>query len=145
MRVLRKATALVLALSVLCSFCAPIVSAAGSHSDDENEPPVKYQYIQDTRCELIINGSNAGIKSYVYGVNGTVTTCKIELKLQKKVLFWWTTVETWEKTEANYQTSLNVTAPVISGKTYRAVAVVTVWAGSNSESATATSATVEAP
>lgn len=57
MRVLRKATALVLALSVLCSFCAPIVSAAGSHSDDEvvvtvapyytlNESASGYSYLQ---------------------------------------------------------------------------------------------------
>ena len=114
-------------------------------STDTEEMKTKSQYIHQAFCNLEIIGDTARIQSFVKGTNGSTTKCEIELKLQKKVLVWWITVETWNKTALSYQASLNATHSVESGKTYRAVAVCTVWNGSNSESATVTSASVEAP
>lgn len=144
MRVMNRTLALLMLVLILCNMCLPIVDAVGQEQDADDEI-LRYQYIQGKQCELAISGGTASISSSVKGTNGSTTKCEIELKLQKKVLFWWTTVETWNKTALSYQTSLNVTHSVESGKTYRAVAVVTVWNGSNSESATVTSASGEAP
>lgn len=145
MRVPNKTLALLMLFLILCNMCLPIVDAAGQEQNADNEMPVRYQYIQSVKCDLVINGATASIKSSVRGSNGSTTKCEIELKLQMKVLIWWITVGTWNKTALSYQASLNATHSVESGKTYRAVAVCTVWNGSNSESATVTSAFVEAP
>lgn len=44
-----------------------------------------------------------------------------------------------------FQTFLPPNRAVVSGKTFRAVAVVTVWNGNNSETITVTSGSVKAP
>lgn len=144
MRVMSRTLSLLTVFLVLCTMCFSIVSAEQESAFDD-AISVRYQYIQSARCILSINDDTASIGSNVKGTYGSTTRCEIELKLQKKVLFWWSTVETWDKTALSYQTSLNVTYSVESGKTYRAVAVFSVWNGSNSETATITSASVEAP
>lgn len=144
MRVMNRTLALLLLVLILCNMCLPIVDAAGQEQDADDEI-LRYQYIQGAKCNLVISGATASISSNVRGTYGSTTKCVIELKLQKKVLFWWTTVETWNKSTLSYQASLNATHSVESGKTYRAVAVCTVWNGSDSETATVTSASVEAP
>ncbi len=141
---MNRTLALLLLVFILCNMCLPIVDAAGQEQDADDEI-LRYQYIQGAKCDLVISGATASISSSVRGTYGSTTKCEIELKLQKKVLFWWTTVETWNKTSLSYQTSLNITHAVDSGKTYRAVAAVTVWNGSSSESATVTTVSVEAP
>lgn len=145
MSAMNRTLALLMLFLILCNMCLPIVYAAGQEQNADDEIPLRYQYIQNVKCDLVINGASASINSRVRGTNGSTTKCEIELKLQKKVLVWWITVETWNKTALSYQASLNATHSVESGKTYRAVAVCTVWNGSNSESATVTSASVEAP
>ncbi len=145
MRVMNRALVLLMLFLILSAMCLPIVATAEMVATVDREVPVKYQYIYGIRCELSIGGEAASINSYVRGTNGSTTKCEIELKLQKKFMFWWTTVETWNKTALSYQTSLNARHSVESGKTYRAVAVCTVWNGSSPETATAMSAAVEAP
>lgn len=145
MMIVKRTLALFALCLLLCSACLPIVFAADSDNQGPGDPPVDWQIIQQANCSLAISGGEASIRSNVRGTYGSTTSCKIELKLQKRVLFWWSTVETWEKTQADYQTSLNVSYPITSGKSYRAVAVLTVWNGSSSESTTRTTATVEAP
>lgn len=145
MRIMKRTLAVLMLFLILCSMCLPVAKAADLGSTANDEIPIKYQYIHQAYCNLEITGGTASIKSFVKGSAGSTTKCEIELKLQKKVLFWWTTVETWTKTAMDYQASLNVTHSVVSGKSYRAVAEFTVWNGSSSESATATSATKEAP
>ena len=141
----KKTAGLFALLLWFCSLCAPFAVAAEVESPVDEKPPVDFQYIVSSRCNLEITNGVANIVSSVRGTYGSTTECKIELKLQKKVLFWWSTVETWEKTAQSYQATLSATNPVTSGKTYRAVAEVTVWNGSSSESTTVTSASVEAP
>lgn len=140
-----RIVALVLMLTVLCTACILAVFASSPDTATEESIPAKNQIIQQINCDLRISGSTAVLLSDVKGTAGSTTKCEIELKLQKKFMFWWTTVETWNKTALSYQTSLNATHSVESGKTYRAVAVCTVWNGSSSETATAASASVEAP
>ena len=139
-----RTVAFALAVLFLCATCSSAVYASSASETQENQSG-RYQIIQQNNCDLVISGATAIIRSNVGGIAGSTTKCEIELKLQRKVLFWWTTVETWNKTAMDYQASLNVTHSVESGKTYRAVAEFTVWNGSSSESATATSATKEAP
>lgn len=145
MKVLTRALALLVSALLFCAICLSTVTAAELGSTADEDMPIRYQYIYAADCDLVISGGTASIQSFVRGTPGSTTKCKIELKLQKKVLFWWTTVETWNKTALSYQASLNITQAVDSGKAYRAVAVFTVWNGSNSESATVTTASVEAP
>lgn len=145
MRIMKRTLAVLMLFLILCSMYLPAAKAADLESTANDEIPIKYQYIHQAYCNLEIIGGSASIKSFVKGSAGSTTKCEIELKLQRKVLFWWTTVETWNKTALSYQASLNVTHAVESGKTYRAVAEFTVWNGSNSESATVTSATAVAP
>lgn len=138
-------------LSVLCLFlmvCSACLSFAAAEDLDtpiDEDIPVDLQYISMAKCNLTISNGTANISSAVRGDPGSTTKCKIELSLQDKTLIWWSTVESWSKTELNYQTTLNVSYPVVSGKTYRAIAVVTVWNGSNSETTTVISASVKAP
>lgn len=139
-----RTVAFALAVLFLCATCSSAVYASSASETQENQS-VRYQIIQQNNCDLVIPGATANIRSNVVGIAGSTTKCEIELKLQRKVLFWWTTVETWNKTALSYQASLNVTHAVESGKTYRAVAEFTVWNGSNSESATVSSAAKEAP
>lgn len=129
----------------LCVACIPAVLATKANATADENHSVKFQIIQQINCDLVITSGTAIIQSNVKGTAGSTTKCEIELKLQKKVLFWWTTVETWNKTALSYQASLNVTHAVDSGKTYRAVAVCTAWNGSSSESATVASASAQAP
>lgn len=145
MRVKSRMFALLMLVFLLFTMCLPIVAAAEVEATVDEETQAKYQYIHSAKCDLVISGATASISSSVKGTYGSTTNCEIELKLQKKVLFWWTTVDTWNKTALSYQASLNATHSVESGKTYRAVAVCTVWNGSDSETATITSASVEAP
>ena len=144
-RVANRILALLMLFLILCSTCLPVAKAADLGSTANEEMTIKSQYIHQAFCNLKILDGTAKIQGFVKGTNGATTKCEIELKLQLKVLIWWVTVGTWNKTALSYQASLNATHSVESGKTYRAVAVCTVWNGSNSESATVTSASVEAP
>ena len=64
---------------------------------------------------------------------------------ERSLLFFWDTVETWSVEETGQRATISQTASVTSGTTYRAVATVTVWSGSQSETQTLTSDTVKAP
>ena len=130
---------------VICPMSLAFASAEDVDTPVYEDPPIDLQYIFQADCNLRIPGSSASIYSDVAGTPGSTTKCKIELSLQKKTLLWWSTVETWEKTDLNWKTSLSASKSVNSGTTYRAVAVVTVWNGSNSETTTVISASVKAP
>lgn len=137
--------ALLCTLLLICPMCLTFASAEDLDTPVHEDPPIDLQYIFQANCNLRIPGSSASIYSNVAGTPGSTTKCKIELSLQKKTLFWWSTVETWEKTDLNWKTSLSTSKSVNSGTTYRAVAVVTVWNGTNSETTTVTSGSVKAP
>lgn len=103
------------------------------------------EYINDSDCQFSISGSTANVYAFVSGASSLVTKCEITVELQERsLLFFWDTVETWTCSKSGYEAELEETASVTSGTTYRAVATVTVWSGSQSETQTLTSETVKA-
>ena len=129
----------------ICPMCLLFAHAEELDVPVHEDTPDEYLYICQAYCKLIIPNSSANIQSYVQGTPGSTTKCEIDLSLQKKTLSGWDTVATWAKIENSWQASLNPSRAVVSGKTYRAVAVFTVWNGNNSETITVTSGSVKAP
>ncbi len=145
MQKLKKILSVLCLFLIVCSACLPFAVAEDLDTPVDEDLPVDLQYISMAKCNLTISNGTANIFSTVRGDAGSTTKCKIELSLQSKTLIWWSTVESWQKTELNYQTTLNVSYPTVSGKVYRAIAVVTVWNGINSETTTVYSSSVTAP
>lgn len=138
-------------LGLLCLFmliCPAFLSFAEAEDLDTpvyEDPPIGLLYVSQAECQLSIPGSSASIYSYVGGTYGSTTKCEINLSLQKKTPLGWDTVATWARIEESWQATLSPSRAVVSGKTYRAVAVFTVWNGNNSETITVTSGSVKAP
>jgi len=144
MKKLNKAFCVLFLFLLVCSSCLPFAAAEDLDTPVNEDIPVDLQYISTAKCNLTISNGSANISSAVRGTPGSTTKCRITLSLQQKSLLWWSTVESWEKTELSYQTTLNTSCLVVSGKTYRAIAVVTVWNGSNSETTTVVSQEIKA-
>lgn len=144
MRTLTRTLALLLMLLTLCTLCLTPATAETDSNVDE-DIPYRYEYINSAHCDVGISNGTASIISSVRGTPGLTTKCEIEVKLQRKLVFWWAPVATWNQTAYSYQATLNPTHAVESGGSYRAVAVFTVWNGSSSESTTVTSSVVVAP
>ncbi len=66
----------------------------------------------------------------------SVTHGAIEVTLQRKVLLWWSSVQTWEQDYTGSYGSLYKKATLESGNTYRLKATYTVYANGESESFT---------
>lgn len=145
MKKLKSALGLLCLFLLICPMCLSFAEAEDLDTPVHEDPPIDLQYIRQADCDLLIPGSSASIYSYVQGSYGSTTKCEIDLCLQKKTPLGWETVATWAKIEENYRASLSPSRAVVSGKTYRAVAVVTVWNGNSSETLTVTSGSVKAP
>ncbi len=145
MKKLKRALGLICLFLLICPMCLSFVSAEEFDTPVHEDPPIDLQYIRQADCDLFIPGTSATIYSFVKGTPGLTTKCEIDLSLQKKTLSGWDPVATWVKIENSWRASLNPSRAVVSGQTYRAVAVVTVWNGSNSETITVTSGSVKAP
>ncbi len=145
MKKLKRILALLCLFLLICPTCLSFAAAEGLDTPVHEDPPVDLLYITRADCKLDIPGSSANITSFVKGTPGSTTKCEIDLSLQKWTLSGWDTVATWAKIENSWQASLNPIRAVVSGQTYRAVAVFTVWNGSNSETITVTSGSVNAP
>ena len=98
-------------------------------------------YIAQADCLLSISSGTASVSGTVYGYYGQATKCTVTVVLQEKSGLFWNTIDTWTTTKNDYRASVSGSKSVTAGKTYRAQATVTVWAGSASESQTITTAT----
>ena len=145
MKKLKNALGLLCLFLLICPMCLPFAAAEDMDTPVHEDPPIDLLYITRVDCKLTIPGSSANINSFVRGTYGSTTKCEIDLSLQKKTLSGWDTVATWAKIENSWQATLSPSRAVVSGKTYRAVAVFTVWNGNNSETITVTSGSVKAP
>lgn len=96
------------------------------------------EYINNADYEFSVTNGVAEMYSSVSGY-ASVTKCKITIELQEKRLLFWDTVETWSSTKNNRRAELTASYSVTEGKSYRMVATVTVWNGSDSETQTMTS------
>lgn len=114
------------------------VPAATVHAAPEVDEVVietivpQYVYTYDGDSTLSFSGSTASCKSKVTGTS-SCTKIVATQKLQKKVLWWWSNVETWDKTVYGTKLDMSNTATVTDSGTYRVIIEATVYAGSNSE------------
>ena len=138
---------------VLCLVCcivsfSPAAFAASETINNEAvessvDESVRLTYIKSSDNRFSINNNVASVRAYVYGFSGSTTRCAVTVKLQVKTLgLFWTTVETWSASQNGDSASVSGSEAVTAGKSYRTVATVTVWSGSNSESQTLTSGTI---
>ena len=138
----KKCVAAALCLAAcLAAFPMPRAMAADANAGSEIMPMM--EYINTVDHEFTISGGVANLYAVVSGYSG-VTKCEITVELQEKGLLFWDTVETWECTENSRRAEIDVSHRVTSGEKYRMVATFTVWSGTESETQTMTSKTVEA-
>ncbi len=97
-------------------------------------------YIRDKGCTLELGGKTAAVNSWVMGQVGVATKCMVHLELQEKAGSRWETVDVWIDIQNDTMAEASGSYTVTSGRTYRAVATVTVWAGDKSETMTLTTA-----
>lgn len=93
-------------------------------------------YISNASCDLTVSNGQATISASATGNVGVVTKSQIVIELQEKSGSSWKTVGMWSNYRESYRTSVSGSKAVTSGKTYRAKATVTVWAGTQSETRT---------
>lgn len=128
---------------VACLAAFPVPYATAASPDDRGgitEIMPMMEYINNAHYEFSVTNGVAEMYSSVSGY-ASVTKCKITIELQKKGLLFWDTIETWSCTKNDRRAELNASYNVTSGKSYRMVATVTVWDGSDSETQTMTSET----
>lgn len=78
------------------------------------------------------------------GYPSTATKCEIVVELQEKSSLRWKTIETWSDEQEGRRAEVNESAEVTEGNSYRTVTTVTVWSGTDSETKTLTSKTINA-
>ena len=91
----------------------------------------RYTYTAMHSTTLVIQNDVAIVESYVSGYS-TVTSVKMTLTLQKKVLWWWDDVAEWSDITPNRTLEMSESTTVGSG-TYRAKLVAVVCSGTESE------------
>ena len=96
------------------------------------------------QCSLDIDGTTAKVNAWVEG-RTDVTRTEVTVELQEQyLLFFWKTIDSWSNNSNSSYCRVSASTSVTSGKTYRAVATVTAWAGSDSETQTMTTETTVA-
>lgn len=126
-------------LSALCMTACllatpmPTAFAADTTMHDDAIVSPCMEYISQSTCDVIVNGTTATVIASVRGNSSLTTKCQITLKLQQKSGTNWTTIQTWTSSGNNYRLSISKTTTITKGNSYRAVATVTVWSGSKSE------------
>lgn len=134
------------------ALCLPLVTApAASAAQPPQDTPgfeeiMPYTlYIRTHICKLDISGTTAEISASVSGYPSEATECQVRMELQQKSgSFAWILVDSWTDRQDGTRASVSETVSVTPGETYRVKAVVTVWAGSQSETATIYSETATA-
>ena len=91
----------------------------------------RYTYTAMHSTTLIINDDVAIVESFVDGYS-TVTSIKMTLTLQKKVLWWWDDVTEWSDIAPRDSLTMSESTTIGSG-TYRAKLVAVVCSGTESE------------
>lgn len=120
----------IMAVMVVCA--APVVHAANGGIS------LFMEHIAEGSCSLYVSSTTGRVNAYVQG-RTDVTKTEVEVELQERhFLFFWTTVETWSSTSNSDYCRASGSVDVTSGNTYRAVATLTAWVGSSSETQTIT-------
>ena len=129
----RKLLALAVAMTLFCTIVPTTVHAEPELEEIVTETIVEeYAYTNSITGTLSFSGSTATCQSTVTG-NGYCTRIEGTQKLQKKVLWWWTDVDTWSKSVDGKVLNMLNTATVTDSGTYRVRVEATVYSGNNSE------------
>jgi len=101
------------------------------------EPPIvlRLAYANSVETKLAFSSQTAKITCRVIGYIGVTTKIEITATLEKKVLLWWSDVQTWSAAYNGYQGTLSPQLTVASGK-YRVKAVYKIYSGSKYETVT---------
>lgn len=134
----------VLAATLVCGMSLTLPANA------ETEEPVletivdEYSYTSSVSSSLGFNGSTAICDSTVRG-NSLANRIEGKQILQKKVLWWWSDVDTWyEAVDSNYL-GMHNQAPVTENGTYRVRIEARVYSGNNYEDVYCNSTEVSYP
>lgn len=132
----KRIITVILCLLMLFSFCC-IANAAGVQ-------PRRYSYCSDASVKLTISSGTAYCKSGVSGYADLTRSVSIDMTLQKKVLWWWDDVTSWNAAYSGEYASMSRTESV-GGGTYRVKTEFTITANDgNTESITEYSEEVSA-
>ena len=112
-------------LAVLILIMVPLSVSA------ESAVQPRYSYTAAHSTTLIIQNDTAIVESYVSGYSD-VSSIKMTLTLQKKVLWWWNDVAEWSDIAPQRTLSMSESTSIGSG-TYRAKLVAVVCSGTESE------------
>lgn len=130
MKTWKKVIAALCVMAVLLVCAAPVAANGGIS--------LLMEHITEGGCSVEVLSTKATVNAYVQG-HDDVTKTEVEVELQQRhFLFFWTTVETWSNTSNSDYCRASGTAAITSGGTYRAVATITAWVGSSSETQTIT-------
>lgn len=127
--------AILLALSVTTSSFIGVskVNASPIQNSSWIEPiSPMYLYTNHVESELSISGTTAYCNSKATGLS-SVTKIEATQYLEKKVLLWWSEVDSWNKTVNSNSLNMSNTEYNIGSGTYRLRTVFKVYSGSNSE------------
>jgi len=141
----KKITSVILCIILCCGVSIIAKAESGINTKsvaEESQIQPRYSYTSTVTTSLKDSSGKAKCTSILYGYDGITTKIKITMTLQKKSLLWWSDVEEWTTTASDYYATLSKTYAVGSGK-YRVKTVYTVYSGSESESITDYSSTVE--
>ena len=108
------------------------VSVSRSNADDGIMP--LYLYIARFDCEATIEDNNVVCITSVGGYEGITEEIRIEMTLQKKVLFSHFNVETWSDAFRSASAEMVRTYPYQKGTTYRLKSYIEVYHGADFES-----------
>ena len=129
---MKKLLIVVLSLTLIFSVFALPAHAAGDSATDQE--PSRFTYINMAKSNMSLTGSTLQCRSTL-NCYSNVTKIEISSTLQKKVLFWWTTEQTWVLSYYGDQYTFINTTTIGSG-TYRLKSDFVAYSGSNSESTT---------
>ncbi|MEA4831412.1 MAG: hypothetical protein VB118_02190 [Oscillospiraceae bacterium] len=138
MKLKRKIGFLLMVVTLLLCTITPVF-AAGADCTAVSSPICMLANVSDAiTVFLIVDTNNAVVNAYYCGYPGITTNGTIEIKLQKKFLFWWTDVNngqpnnTWTDTFTGYDGSVSHSLRLSQTGEYRALVTYTVY-GSGGE------------
>ncbi|MGI5999366.1 MAG: hypothetical protein ACOX89_11990 [Lutispora sp.] len=130
---------------LLCS--SGIAYADAGHNDHPHQGKIiitpQMFYINKANSNLSITATGqAQVKCYIEGYSGTVTKVSIEAELQQYKNGDWVVINSWYQSSSSYKLTLSKLMTVPKGYSYRVVADVTAYSGSDSETKTVISSKV---
>lgn len=129
---------------IMCLLAVPVNAYNTDSVYEQPEIMPRMTYINDADCYFYIEDCVASVDAFVRGYPSTATKCEIIVELQEKSFLRWNTIETWSDEQEGRRAEVNESAEVTEGNSYRTVTTVTVWSGTDSETKTLTSKTINA-